>query len=59
LGLGLGSPGIRDTSPTLGFDSHRRLGRVPARGWLAGERTVARVVVGEETEVDGLLCNCQ
>jgi hypothetical protein len=54
LGLGLGSPGIGDTSPTLGFDSRRRLGRVPARGWLEGERAVARVVVGEETEVDGL-----
>jgi hypothetical protein len=54
LGLGLGSPGIRDTSPTLGFDSHRRLGRVPARGWPAGECAVARIVVGEETEVEGL-----
>jgi hypothetical protein len=43
----------------LGLGSHHHLGRVPVRRWPAAERAVARVVVGEETEVGGLLCNCQ
>jgi hypothetical protein len=39
----------------LGFNSRRRLGRVPARGWPAGERVVARGLSGEGIEVQGSL----
>jgi hypothetical protein len=50
LGHGLGSPGIGDADPMLGFNSRRRLRRVPARRWPADEGAVARDLVGEEIE---------
>jgi hypothetical protein len=38
----------------LGFNSHRRLRQIPARGWSADEHTVARDLFGEEIKTQGL-----
>ena len=37
-----------DDDPMLGFNSRRGLKRIPARGWSADERTVAKDLIREE-----------
>jgi hypothetical protein len=58
LGYGLGSSGFGDDDPMLGFNSRRCLRQIPARGWPADERAVARDLFGEEIETQGLNCDC-
>ena len=58
LGHGLGSSGFGDDDPMLGFNSRRDLKQIPARGWSADERTVAKDLIREEIELHGLKCDC-
>jgi hypothetical protein len=59
LGHELGSSGIGDDDPILGFGGPRSLKRIPTRGWPADERVVPRDLFGEEIEIQGLKCNGQ